>query len=304
MANNKLELTPLKLPLIKHGDNLSKLILDAAEHQANGIKDGDIIILTSKIISKAKGYVIDPSTLKIGRKARLLSKITKVPLHVIQACIEKHGDPIYIIPYSKALEQPGIIKNITRNIEKARELMKNYPNMLLYKTPWGFATDCGIDFSNIPGQKMSYPPPDPSKEARELRIELEEKTGKRIGVVITDTEMSVLRPGSLEIAIGTSGVKILNNEFAEKDLYDKPKIGGIDLIADQIANAAGLLMGQTSSGTPVVILRGAENLLAEDEDIDSYVVSDKTFGKLFYASFMRTLLMNLIIKILNILGIK
>jgi coenzyme F420-0:L-glutamate ligase/coenzyme F420-1:gamma-L-glutamate ligase len=296
--DQKVVLTPIPLPDIKKGDEIVNLILSSLDKLGEKIEEGDILVITSKIISKARGYTFSPKEIKTGIKARLLSRYLKIPAYVIEKCIELHGNPVFVIPYSYPLRDPEVLETISKNPKKALKLLKEYPNMLLYRTKWGLSTDCGVDFSNLPGDTASYPPPDPDKEALEIARKIREKIGKNVGIVISDTEVVALRPGSMEIAIGVYGIPLINNEFASPDLYGKPKIGGVDLIADMIASSAGLLMGQTNAGIPAVLIRGLGKII-ETEEVKSIrnKRGNKNIAKTFFTAIIRTISMKILLAI-------
>ena len=118
---------------------------------------------------------------------------------------------------------------------------------------------------------MSVPPENMDYYAREIRRRILELTGRRVAVVVTDTEMWISL-GSLDFARGSSGIEVVHRGFGDPDLYGKPKFGGVDCIADEIACASALLIGQTDEGIPAVII-GGYRYAGSEEGVSDYRLS-------------------------------
>ncbi|HID91184.1 TPA: hypothetical protein EYP44_04410 [Candidatus Bathyarchaeota archaeon] len=114
----------------------------------------------------------------------------------------------------------------------------------------------------------SIPPRDLDRLAGEIRKRILGLTGRDVAVIITDTEMW-FSLGSLDFARGSSGIEVVSKRLGEPDLHGKPKFGGVDRVAHEIACASALLMGQTSEGIPAVIMRGYKYVRSE-EGISDY----------------------------------
>ena len=118
---------------------------------------------------------------------------------------------------------------------------------------------------------VSVPPENMDDYAREIRRRILELTGRRVAVVVTDTEMWISL-GSLDFARGSSGIEVVHRGFGDPDLYGKPKFGGVDCIADEIACASALLIGQTDEGIPAVII-GGYRYAGSEEGVSDYRLS-------------------------------
>lgn len=248
----------LRLPEVKFGDDIADLIVEASR-EIGGLQDNDVVVVTSKVISKAKGYMISLDKVKPSRKAFRIARVTRKDPKLVQAILDHSEKIVAIIPVAEALRESDFHRRFSRYPEVALKVIEKDPTILLVETCKGeLLTDAGIDSSNVPPGYLSYPPPDPDKEAREIREKIKRKTGKRVAVVITDTEFTISRFGSVDIAIGVSGLDPIDRNFASPDLYGKPKYGGVDLIADEIAAAAALLMKQAAEKIPVAIVRGLD----------------------------------------------
>lgn len=231
----KLEIIPVKgLPIIKEGDNIAKLIAEKVE-----VKDGDIIVICSTIVSKSEGRVRNLSEYKPSEMAIELSKKISKPPEFIQAVLEESEEILVKEPF------------------------------LLVKAKYGnICVNAGIDASNVEKGKIILPPIDPDKSAERIRKEFE-KMGKKVGVIVTDTNGRCFRKGVVGIAMGISGVHAMRDWRGEEDLYGNKLEVTVECIADEIAGFANLLMGEAGDGIPAVIFRGL-NVLGEGSAREIY----------------------------------
>jgi len=268
----KVELYGLRLPEVKPGDDLARLVIDAASSEAGGIRDGDVLVVTSKVVSKAYGFLIRLDEVKPSKRALRIAEKTGGDPRFIQAVLDNSDEVLFILPFAKLIEK-GVIRmeKISRNIAGAYEAIKKTPYTLFVRRGRQIYSDAGLDSSNHPEGVVSIPPKNLDEYAREIRRRIQELTGRRVAVVITDTEMWISL-GSLDFARGSSGIEVIHRGFGDPDLYGKPKFGGVDCIADEIACASALLMGQTDEGIPAVIIRGYKYVESE-EGISDYQIS-------------------------------
>lgn len=224
-----MRLYPVKgLPRIKKGDDLAEKILKGLIMSSLSLEDGDIVVITEKIVAKAEGRLIALRNINPSKEAYDLA--------------EKTG------------KDPRLVELILR---ESNEIIRVSHNFIIVETHHGFVcANAGIDQSNVPPGYAKLLPSDPDKTAEDIRERLEEATGKKVGVVIVDSFGRPFRRGSVGVAIGASGVKTLWDRRGEKDIYGKrlrvTRVG----IADCIASAATLLLGDADEETPVVVLRG------------------------------------------------
>ncbi|MCD6465878.1 coenzyme F420-0:L-glutamate ligase, partial [Candidatus Bathyarchaeota archaeon] len=190
----------------------------------------------------------------------------------IQAVLDNSDEILFVLPFAKLVEKGVIrIERMSRNIAGAREAMKKAPYKLIVRRGGQIYSSAGLDSSNHPEGVVSIPPENMDEYAREIRRRILELTGRRVAVVVTDTEMW-LSLGSLDFARGSSGIEVVHKGFGDPDLYGKPKFGGVDRIADEIACASALLMGQTDEGIPAVIIRGYR-YAGSEEGVSDYQLS-------------------------------
>ncbi|RLI11521.1 coenzyme F420-0:L-glutamate ligase [Candidatus Bathyarchaeota archaeon] len=290
----KVELYGLRLPEVRPRDNLAKMVADAASKEAGGIKDGDVLVITSKVVSKAYGFLIRLDDVKPSKRALRIAGKTGGDPCFIQAVLDNSDEVLFILPFAKLVEKDVIrIERMSRNIAGAYEAIKRIPYILIVRRGGQIYSDAGLDFSNHPEGVVSVPPENMDEYAREIRRRILELTGRKVAVIITDTEMWISF-GSLDFARGSSGIEVIHKGFGNLDLYGKPKFGGVDCIAHEIACASALLTGQTDEGIPAVIVRGYKYVESE-ESISDYQLSGNA---------MKLAVKEIIKSSINILGFK
>jgi coenzyme F420-0:L-glutamate ligase/coenzyme F420-1:gamma-L-glutamate ligase len=216
------------LPEIHKGDDLAGKIAGAARETRVPLENGDILVVAQKIVSKAE-----------GRIARLLD----------------------VKPSPRARKIAAALQNDSRFIEvvlkESRRIVRQSDRVLIVETHHGFVcANAGVDRSNVPGRDVvTLLPRKPDQSAAHLAQCLRACTGKRMGVIITDTFGRPWRLGLTNVAIGASGVPALVDLRGTRDRVGKPLRATLLAVADELAASAGLLMGK-AEGTPVVVIRG------------------------------------------------
>jgi len=241
---------------ISPGTDLAKLLVEFAEENNIGIRDGDVIVVTSKAVLKSMGMLFKIDDVKPSFAAKLISKITGKDPREVELILRASNKIIAVVPMKNI--KKGLLGKITRNPDDARLLLEKIPSLLVVTTKQGLiALDGGVDYSNLPPGYAIANIVDFDQEARRIREEIMRLTGRKVAVVVSDTETNTSgKLGTIDIAVGSAGIKPVTPYFASKDRYGKPKFGGMDIVVDEIASAAALLMGQTSEGIPAVIIRG------------------------------------------------
>jgi coenzyme F420-0:L-glutamate ligase/coenzyme F420-1:gamma-L-glutamate ligase len=211
------------VPEIKPGDKLGEIIVNCAKDEAGNIKEKDIIVVTSKIVSKAGNTVTTLSKIQPGDKAIKLSSQADKAVYKIQLIMDSGQETIAVIPLA-ALAEEYIMKSTARP-DEARQLLAKEGSILITKDNEGrlHTYDGGIDSSSHPDDVISLPPSDPDRSAREIRQEIKKLTDKEVAVIIADTEMVPF--GSMDLAIGSSGIEPITKRFAEPDRFGRPKFG-------------------------------------------------------------------------------
>ena len=298
----KYEAIGLKLPEVEPGDDLAELIVEAAERAGVELEEGDVLVVTSKIVSKARGYLLKIDEIRPGLAARLLSKLLKKPDWEIELISEISKRVLFAVPLYELAEKYKYFEKVSRDPERARRVVRGDPVFLVVEMPSGrMASDAGIDTSNVPPGYVCFPPLDPDLEAKRLRDRIREISGVDVGVVVADTEGMVSRAGSIDIAVGCSGIQPVSKKLGEVDRYGKPKFGGVDLVADELAAAAALLMGQTSESVPVVLFKGLE-IPRGETPIREVLVSRRIVVEALLKGLVYTLLTRILLSFRKLLG--
>ncbi len=230
-----LTLTPLSgIPLIRQGDNLADIVVSALQNNHITAEDHDILVFAQKIISKAEGRAINITTISPSQRAIELARQTDKDARVVELILQESS-----------------------------EVLRTRPGTIIVEHKLGFVcANAGVDHSNVAGVGDSAEewvlllPAEPDHSAEKIRNEIEFKFGKRIGILIIDSHGRAWRNGTVGVAIGIAGLPGL------EDLRGKTDLFGFTLritqvgVADELAAAASLMMGQAAEGTPVVHVRG------------------------------------------------
>lgn len=264
----KIEILGLQtVPEIRAGDDLAKIICDCAKNENVGINEKDIIVLTSKIVSKALGLIRKKSDVKVSKKALKISKKTGKDPVWVQMILDAGHQIVAVLPLEGAITK--YVVNGSTDAESSQRLCDNEKCLFITRSKSGsiHTCDAGIDGSNHPAGIVSLFPENPDGEALKIRKEIEKIAGKKIAVILTDTEL--IPYGTIDIAVGSSGVNPCSIMFGKKDKFGKPKFGGIDLVGLELTAASALLFGQTDSGIPVTIIRGYDYQFDEKKNVSN-----------------------------------
>jgi len=253
------------IPEIREGDNLAEIVVKSGKDEIGGLQDKDIVVFTSKIVSKAAGRTRKLSEVKPGKKALAISRKTGKDAKWLQMIFDEGHEIVAILPLKGVIERH--ILNTSQDTQCTQDLCDHEQAVCITRSKDGriHTCDAGIDGSNHPGDILSLLPKDPDAEARQIREQIQQLTGRQLAVILADTEMIPF--GTMDFAVGSSGIGPISKKFGKKDLFGKPKFGGIDLVAYELTSASALLFGQTGAGIPVVIIRGCEYEINETENV-------------------------------------
>jgi coenzyme F420-0:L-glutamate ligase/coenzyme F420-1:gamma-L-glutamate ligase len=242
-----LTLTPLSgIPLIRHADNLADIVVSALQENNLTLEDNDIFVFAQKIISKAEGRTINLASITPSSRAIELARQTEKDARVVELILRE-----------------------------SNEVLRTRPGTIIVEHKLGFVcANAGIDHSNVspplsPGEGPGVRevgdsaeewvlllPAEPDRSAEMIRSEIESKTGKRLGVLIIDSHGRAWRNGTVGVAIGIAGLPALEDLRGRSDLFGFTlRITQVG-VADELAAAASLMMGQAAEGTPVVHVHG------------------------------------------------
>ena len=202
-----IEIIPLAgIPEIAAGDDLGGILAGAAREE---LRDGDVLVVTQKVVSKAEGRVV----------------------------AEGEGKEAWVA-------------------REARRVVARRGDLVIAETRHGFVcANAGVDASNVAPGFLSLLPEDPDGSARRIREAIESKTGRAVGVVVTDTFGRPWRRGLVNVAIGCDGFPSLADLRGTRDATGRTLEATVVALADEVAAAAGLAMAK-SDGIPAAIVRG------------------------------------------------
>jgi coenzyme F420-0:L-glutamate ligase/coenzyme F420-1:gamma-L-glutamate ligase len=217
------------IPEVTPGADLAGLILDAAERGV-GLRDGDVLAVTHKIVSKAEGRLVDLARIEPSELARGFAE--------------------------SAGKDPRQVEVVLR---EAKRIVRMLHGVLIAETRHGFVcANAAVDASNVPGDGIvCLLPLDPDRSAAELRRALKERRGVDVAVVINDSFGRPWRNGVVNVAIGVAGMDPFADYRGQNDPYGYPLVASRMAVADEIASAAELVMGKLDH-RPVALLRGYE----------------------------------------------
>ena len=216
------------LPEIRDGDDLPALILGACREVGHAPEDGDIFVVTQKIVSKAEGQIIDLRDVTPSSLAEGFAKIANKDARVVEVALRE-----------------------------ASRIVKMDQGVLITETRHGFVcANSGVDASNVGSRDtVTTLPRDPDASAQRLREELEAQTGHRLAVIVSDTFGRPWREGVTNIAIGISGMRALVDYRGSVDPQGRSLATTVIAVADELASAAELVMGKLDE-IPVAVIRG------------------------------------------------
>jgi coenzyme F420-0:L-glutamate ligase/coenzyme F420-1:gamma-L-glutamate ligase len=207
--------------------DLSAAILEAIADSQIKIQNGDILVVTHKIVSKAEGRIVDLACIKPSTKAIRMAK--------------EHD------------KDPRVMELI---LKESIQILRAKNGIIISETKHGFVcANAGVDQSNVEGDKAVLLPVAPDESASRIQDAVKKKIGKEIAVIITDTFGRTFRNGQTNVAIGIAGINPIKSYIGTYDMYGRKLRVTEIAVADEIASAAELVMGK-AEGTPVAIVRG------------------------------------------------
>jgi coenzyme F420-0:L-glutamate ligase/coenzyme F420-1:gamma-L-glutamate ligase len=219
-------------PLVQPGDDLGAVTLAAL--RSNGLvpEQGDVLVVAQKIVSKAEGRFVDIATVQPSERA-------------IALAAELDKDPRFV----------EVV------LSESKRVVRHRPGLLIVEHRLGFVmANAGIDHSNVGAEdgveRVLLLPVDPDGSAEALRQYLIGAFGVGLGVIISDSFGRAWRKGTIGVALGAAGLPALIDLRGHPDLFGRELLVTETGFADEIAAAAGLLMGQADEAVPVVLVRG------------------------------------------------
>ncbi len=222
------------IPHIRPGDDLTEIILACLDSSEIKLRYGDILVIAQKILSKSENRLVNLTTVKPSQRALELAKITTKDARFIELVLTESS-----------------------------EVLRARVNTLIVRHKLGFiCANAGIDHSNVqgdwgqPDDWVLLLPENPDLSAEKIRLKIEGRTEQKVGVLIIDSHGRAWRNGTVGTSIGLAGMPGLMDLRGTPDLFGfRLKITQVG-VADELAAAASLLMGQANEGSPVIHVRG------------------------------------------------
>ena len=225
----RLEIVALEgVPDISKGDDLCRIAYAATDLAP---ESGDILVVAQKIVSKAEGRLIDLATVSPSARAERLAQETEKDARVIELILSE-----------------------------AEEVMRTRPGLIVVRHRLGYVlANAGIDASNVEAggeERVLLLPEDPDGSAESLRAEIARRAGIAPGVIVSDSLGRAWRIGTVGTALGAAGVTALADLRGNPDMFGRPLMVSEVGLADQIASAAAIAMGEADERRPIALVRG------------------------------------------------
>lgn len=229
------------LPLVEPDDALDALLIDALQQQGLQPEAGDVLVLAQKIVSKSEGRYVYLNSLQPSPQALELEKKTGKPAALLQAILDESD-----------------------------EVLRLRGELIIVRHKLGYIhANAGVDQSNIASNpnnpRVLLLPENPQQSAQRLRDKLSAHYGQPINIVINDSAGRPWRNGIIGFALASAGFSAVVDKLGNRDLFSRPMQVTQVAVADELAAAASLVMGQADEGVPAVLIRGAL-LDAESDD--------------------------------------
>jgi coenzyme F420-0:L-glutamate ligase / coenzyme F420-1:gamma-L-glutamate ligase len=220
------------VPLVRAGDDLCALVLQAVAQSGEQLAAGDVIVIAQKIVSKAQGRYVDLARVSVSTRALALAREVDKDPRIIQLILDE------------SLEVLRVRRDVMIVVHRSGFVMAN----------------AGIDVSNVDaqadGERVLLLPIDPDGECERIRMELQRQAHVPLSVIINDSHGRAWRNGTVGVAIGASGLPALLDLRGKPDLFGRAlRITQVGL-ADELAAAASMVMGQADEAVPIVLIRG------------------------------------------------
>ncbi|MEQ8263973.1 coenzyme F420-0:L-glutamate ligase [Pseudohaliea sp.] len=221
-----------QFPLVQSGDDLGTMIVSAMERAGLRPEPGDVLVVAQKIVSKAEDRYAYLNGVAVSAEAEALAAEVDKDPHLVQLILSE-----------------------------SVEVVRKRRGVLIVRHRKGYVhANAGIDQSNIDSDpenpRVLLLPTDPDRSARALRRALRESFGCEMAVIINDSAGRAWRNGTVGMAIGSAGFEPVENLVGKADLYQRRLQTSEVAVADELAAAASLVMGQAAEASPVVLIRG------------------------------------------------
>ena len=238
MSALRLSAEPLAgLPEVAPGDDLAEIVARAAARSAPAIEDGDVIVISQKVVSKSEGRLRPLADVQPSDRA-----------HDLARTLGKDPRAVQVV------------------LDESTEVLRAERGMLITRTRHGLVcANAGVDQSNVPGEDVvCLLPIDPDASARKIRARLRGLLGAAPAVVVADSFGRAWRLGQADVAIGCAGLAPLDDRRGGRDAEGRELTATVDAVADEAASAAALARDKAGREA-VVVVRGLERYVTNDD---------------------------------------
>jgi coenzyme F420-0:L-glutamate ligase/coenzyme F420-1:gamma-L-glutamate ligase len=236
----------LSTGIIRSGDPFAERIIAAATRTCNGFSDGDVLVVAETAVATAEGNVIRLADIVPSDRARELA--------------------------GKHRMDPATAEVVLRESDA---IVGGIPGFLLCMKAGTLLPNAGVDASNAPPGCVTPLPKDPDASARRIRDEIGRTTGAKIGVIVADSRTHAMRLGCSGVAIGCAGIPSVIDDRGRNDLFGRKLEVTKRAIADNIASAAELVMGEADECTPAAVIRGIGLPVSDDRTGVETIAADE-----------------------------
>lgn len=229
MRNRRIEIIGIEdIPEIQKDTDIGEIIVEASRRMGLELRDGDIIVVSHIIVSKAEGRIVDLAGIEPSEFAKKIAE-------------ESNKDA----------------RHVELILRESKRIVRMRRGLIISETVNGIVcANAGVDLSNVGIGKAAMLPLDPDFSAKKIRERIKELARVDVAVIISDTHGRPLRNGAVNVAIGCSGIEPLLDRRGEVDMYGRKLVSKIICVADELAAAAELVIGQADEKIPIAVIRG------------------------------------------------
>nr|WP_319539796.1 coenzyme F420-0:L-glutamate ligase [uncultured Methanospirillum sp.] len=238
----------IKTGLIHHGEEILPFLLSGMAKLELTLADGDILVIAESALATAEGRLVSLDQENPSQEAEELAAQYEL--------------------------DPRLAEIVLRESD---EIVGGIPGFLLCTSKGNLLPNAGVDGSNAPDGMVSLLPADPNQSARKIREEIFRLKDVSVAVLVIDSRTHPMRYGCSGVAIGCSGIPSVLDERGKKDLFGRELKVTRRAIADNIASAAELLMGEADEGIPAVLVRGLDIQVGNFEGVEQIAADECLF---------------------------
>jgi coenzyme F420-0:L-glutamate ligase/coenzyme F420-1:gamma-L-glutamate ligase len=233
--------TGIRTGIIREGDDLVEVLITGAdESEAGSLRDGDLLVVAESAVATAEGRVVRLAGITASPESERTAERFDMDARVVEV-VTRESDTV----------------------------VGGIPGFLLCMKGGTLLPNAGVDASNAPPGCLVLLPADPDASAREIRKSVRERTGVRIGVIIADSRTHAMRAGCSGVAIGCSGITAVVDIRGRSDLFGRRLEVTKQALADNIASAAEIVMGESDECTPAAVIRGLAIPIGDFEGVEA-----------------------------------